>query len=81
MRFSLVEKGNPMVEPKNDFDRGAWLMFKSITNVYFEKEYYFLAIDGTVFSRLSSQTLDSKQAAYDEFFRYLHTESYMVDDE
>ena len=68
-----------MVEPKNDFERGAWLMFKSITNVYFEKEYYFLAKDGTVYSRLSSQTLSDKQTAYNEFYRYLQTESAEID--
>ena len=60
-----------MVEPKNDFDRGEWSMFKRITNVYFEKEYYFLEKDGTVYSRLSHQTLSDKETAYDEFCREL----------
>lgn len=60
-----------MVEPKNEFERGEWSMFKRITNVYFEKEYYFLAENGTVFSRLSHQTLANKETAYNEFFKYL----------
>ena len=60
-----------MVEPKNAFDRGEWSMFKRITNVCFEKEYYFLAEDGTVYSRLSHQELADKEAAYDEFCRHL----------
>ena len=60
-----------MVEPKNDYERGEWSMFKRITNVYFEKEYYFLAENGTVFSRLSHQTLADKETAYNEFLRHL----------
>lgn len=58
-----------MVEPKNDFERGEWSMFKQVTNVYFEKEYYFLAEDGTVYSRYSHETLADKKEAYNEFFR------------
>lgn len=65
-----------MVEPKNDFDRGEWSMFKAITNVYFEKEYYFLEENGTVYSRLSHRTLANKDDAYNEFVRHL-----MLDDE
>lgn len=60
-----------MTEPKKDFERGEWLMFKRMTNCYFEKEYYFLAENGTVYSRLSTQTLADKETAYNEFFRYL----------
>lgn len=62
-----------MVEPKNDFDRGVWLMFKRITNAYFEKEYYFLGDDGTVYSRLSHQILQSKEEAYNEFILTLNS--------
>ena len=58
-----------MTEPKNDFDRGEWSMFKRMTNVYFEKEYYFLEEDGTVYSRYSHKTLADKKEAYNEFFR------------
>lgn len=56
-----------MVEPKDEFDCGVWLMFKRITNAYFEKEYYFLSDDGTVYSRLSHQILPNKEEAYNEF--------------
>ena len=62
-----------MVEPKNDFERGEWSMFKLITNVYFGKEYYFLESDGTVYSRLSHQTLVDKLSAYNEFTEYIMT--------
>ena len=62
-----------MVEPKNDFERGEWSMFKLITNVYFGKEYYFLESDGTVYSRLSHQTLADKLSAYNEFAEYMMT--------
>lgn len=62
-----------MTEPKNEFERGAWLMFKRITNVYFEKEYYFLGDDGTVYSRLSHKILPSKEEAYDEFILILNS--------
>jgi hypothetical protein len=68
-----------MTEPKNEFERGEWLMFKRITNVYFEKEYYFLGDDGTVYSRLSHKILQSKDEAYNEFVLILH--SWEVDDE
>ena len=37
---AVMEKGKTMVEPKDEFERGVWLMFKRITNAYFEKEYY-----------------------------------------
>lgn len=60
-----------MVEPKNDFERGEWSMFKRMTNFYFEKEYYFLEKNGSVYSRLSHQTLENKETAYNEFFRHL----------
>lgn len=63
-----------MVEPKNDFDRGEWSLFKRITNAYFEKEYYFLAEDGTVYSRLTHYALASKEDAYNEFIRHLMCE-------
>jgi hypothetical protein len=62
-----------MVEPKNDFERGEWLMFKRITNFYFEKEYYFLEKDGTVYSRFSHQTLPNKEEAYAEFLMVLNS--------
>ena len=60
-----------MTEPKNDYERGKWSMFKRMTNVYFEKEYYFLAENGTVYSRLSHQNLANTETAYNEFFRHL----------
>ena len=74
-----TEKGKTMVEPKNEFERGVWLMFKRITNVYFEKEYYFLGDDGTVYSRLSHKILPSKEEAYDEFILTLN--SWEVEDD
>ena len=60
-----------MVEPKNEFECGEWLMFKRATNVYFGKEYYFLAENGTVYSRLSHQTLADKETAYNEFIMHM----------
>lgn len=72
MKCSLAEKGKTkMCEPKNDYERGEWSMFKRMTDFHFEKEYYFLAKDGTVYSRLSHQTLADKETAYEEFFRHL----------
>ena len=62
-----------MVELKSDFERGEWSMFKQITDVYFGKEYYFLESNGTVYSRLSHQTLRDKQTAYNEFAEYVMT--------
>ena len=80
MRVSvLVEQGKTMVEPKNEFERGVWLMFKRITNVYFEKEYYFLGDDGTVYSRLSHKILPNKEEAYNEFILTLN--SWEVEDD
>ena len=64
-----------MVKPSNDFVGGEWSMFKRITDVYFEKEYYFLEKDGTVYSRLSHQTFADMNTAYDEFLRYLCTDT------
>lgn len=60
-----------MVKPSNDFAGGEWSMFKQITDVYFQKEYYFLEKNGTVYSRLSHQTFANKESAYNEFFEYL----------
>ena len=72
MRCSLAEKGKTeMCELKNDYERGEWSMFKRMTNLYFEKEYYFLEENGTVYSRLSHQKLTNKETAYNEFFRHL----------
>jgi hypothetical protein len=48
-------------------------MFKRITNAYFEKEYYFLGDDGTVYSRLSHKILPSKEEAYIEFILTLNS--------
>ena len=64
-----------MVEPKNDYERGEWSMFKRFTNAYFEKECYFLHENGVVYSRLTHQMLGNKEMAYNEFFKH-----YMVDD-
>lgn len=51
------------------FDDGEWSMFKRITSAYYGKACYFLKPDGTVYSRLYGETLDSKEDAYKEFIK------------
>ena len=49
------------------FDDGEWSMFERITSAYYGKQCYFPEPNGTVYSRLYGETLDSKEYAYKEF--------------
>ena len=60
----MIDIGKDLQEA---FDDGEWSMFEQITSAYYGKQYYFFEPDGTVYSRLSSKTLRSKEEAYKEF--------------
>lgn len=51
---------------RNQYEKGRWDMFQTITSVYYGKQCYFLERDGSVYSRVSGKYM-TKEEAYEEF--------------
>ena len=51
---------------RDQYERGRWDMFQTISSLFYGKQCYFLERDGSVYSRASGKYM-TKEEAYEEF--------------